>query len=119
MKNAIMQYGFVRMIEGEDYKLNEQLTIFEQTASGYHFSLSGGARIRLAEWLQKKEWQEEENVGNIIQNMAKSAVYQKILTTGKIADEENLLGKTEIEAVIHEFDKKENTRRPIGFSFEA
>lgn len=121
IKNYLMQYGFVRMIEGESYKLNEQLAIFEETVFGYQFSISGGARIRLAEWLHKKDWQEQEKVCTTIQNMAKSAVYQKILTAGKVAEnkEECLLGKAEIEAVINEFDEKESTRRPIGFSFEA
>lgn len=127
IKKKLASYGFVRQIDGECFDAYEQLEIFENTIKEYQFFITGGARIRLAEWFRKKEWLEQDAVVTQIQNMAKSVVYQKLLnqkpdlessvetSNGKA---EVFLGKEDIENAIREAEGKTATKRQIGFVME-
>lgn len=127
IKKKLSVYGFVRQIDGESFDAFEQLEIFENTLKKYQFSITGGARIKLAEWFRKKKWQEEDAVITQIQNMAKSVIYQKLLnmkpdieSSKKASGEkkEVFLGKEEIENIIQETEGKTETKRQIGFVLE-
>ena len=127
IKKKLSTYGFVRQINGESFDTYEQLEVFENTLKEYQFFITGGARIRLAEWFRKKKWQEEDAVVTLIQNIAKSVVYQKLLErkpemengiTSSGEKKEVFLGKEEIENVIREAEGKTETKRRIGFVLE-
>lgn len=125
IKKRLSQYGFVRRIDGENYDTYELLEAFEKTVKECHFSISGGARVRLVEWFRRKDWQEQESVVTLIQNMGKAAVYQRILEMSKEAGLqkedgscERILKKEEIEDAINEFEGKETEKRQIGFVLE-
>lgn len=127
IKKTLSAYGFVRQINGACFDVYEQLEVFENTIKEYQFLLTGGARIKLAEWFRKKDWKEQDAVVTQIQNMAKSAIYQRLLDMK--ADEKNrietgnempekFLGKEDIENVIGETEGKTATKRQIGFVME-
>lgn len=127
MKKLLSMYGFVRQIDGECFDAYEQLEVFENTIKEYRFSITGGARIRLAEWFKKREWLEHDAVLTQIQNMAKSVVYQKLLDTNFTSEDsknvesgksEKLLGREEIEIAIEDVSEKAATKRQIGFVLE-
>ena len=54
IKKKLASFGFVRQIDGECFDAYEQLEVFEMTIKEYQFSITGGARIKLAEWFRKK-----------------------------------------------------------------
>lgn len=127
IKRMLSVYGFVRQIDGESFDVYEQLEIFENTLKEYQFVITGGARIKLAEWFYKKNWQEEDAVITQIKNMAKSVVYQKLLDTKQYLKSdteagswklEKFLGKEEIENAIREVEGKTDAKRQIGFVME-
>lgn len=115
-KKQLAQYGFVRMTEGECYDAYEQLELFESTLESYQFALEDAAQKKLVEWFRKKEWQEQDAVMMQIQNMAKSAVYQKMLNS---EGRENRILEAEVCEVLAELCEDSGKKRQIGFVQEA
>lgn len=112
IKGLLENYGFVRVVQGEEYETTEQAEIFTDTIKAYQYQLEEAAEEYIVDYFNKQKWKEEDCVKIRIQNMAKEIVYNKLM------DErlnEKVISKEEIEKVICFHCREQITRRPMGF----
>lgn len=112
IKEQLENYGFVRIVQGEEYEAYEQIEIFRETIEGYQFQLEEEAEEYVTDFFEKQKWQEEDMVKIRIQNMAKEIVYNKLMEEGH---KDKLLKKEEVESVLHSLKSNKAQKRQIGF----
>lgn len=105
-------YGFARVVEGEEYEVLEQMNIFRDTLKMYQFELDEAAEKHIVKFLERQKWQEEDAVKIRIQNMAKEIVYNQMME-GRQKD--RLLRKEEVESVLQSLKLSKTQKRQIGF----
>ena len=112
IKEKLENYGFVRVVQGEEYKSSEQIEIFQETINMYQFRLEEDAEDYVVDFFGKLKWQEEDAVKIRIQNMAKEIVYNRLMEGRK---DENFLKKEEVESILHSLQSGKMQKRQIGF----
>ena len=112
IKEQLEKYGFVRIVQGEEYETYEQIEIFRETIEMYQFQLEEDAEEYVVDFFEKQKWQEEDMVKIRIQNMAKEIVYNKLMEAGH---NEKLLKKEEVQLVLHSLKSSKMQKRQIGF----
>lgn len=112
MKERLENYGFVRVVQGEEYEASEQIEIFRETLKTYQYRLEEDAKDYIEEFFEKQKWQEEDVVKVRIQNMAKEIVYNKLMDE---TDSDRDLKKAEVESVLHSLQSAKTQKRQFGF----
>lgn len=112
MKEKLENYGFVRVVQGEEYGASEQIEIFRETLKTYQYRLEEDAKDYIEEFFEKQRWQEEDVVKVRIQNMAKEIVYNKLMDE---TDSDRDLKKEEVESVLHSLQSAKTQKRQFGF----
>lgn len=116
IKEKLENFGFVRVVQGEEYKHSEQIEIFQETINMYQFRLEEKAEDYIVDFFGKLKWQEEDVVKIRIQNMAKEIVYNRLMEGGH---GEKFLKKEEVEYVLHSLQSGKMQQRQIGFLMEG
>ena len=112
LKELLDNYGFVKVVQGEEYKISEQVEIFLDTLNLYEFEVEEKTREFIVEFLKKQKWQEEDRVKIRIQNMAKETIYNRLLNSNY---SDKIIGKDEVEAVLHSNQEYKRHKRQMGF----
>ena len=112
IKGILENYGFVRVVKGEEYKVSEQVDIFREIIKKYQYQLDKVAENCMVDFLNKQKWQEEDDVKIRIQNMAKEIVYNKLMEQEQ---EDKVIRKEEVENAIRSFEWGKKTKRQMGF----
>lgn len=112
IKGLLENYGFVRVVQGEEYAASEQMAIFTDTMALYDYKLEKTAKEYIDEFFGKQKWKEEDAVKIRIQNIAKEIVYNKLMEPegkGKV------VRKAEVENVTQSLQCGKSTKRQMGF----
>lgn len=112
IKKQLENFGFVRVIEGEEYDTFEQMEIFQDTLKTYQFHLEEEAKGYIEEFFENQKWKETDMVKIRIQNMAKEIVYKKLM---KITTNDYWVTKEETQQVLSILQEKTVQKRQIGF----
>ena len=112
IKGLLENYGFVRVVQGEEYEVSEQMAIFTDTMALYDYKLEKTAKEYIDEFFGKQKWKEEDAVKIRIQNIAKEIVYNKLM---KPEGKGKVVRKAEVENVIQLMQCEKTTKRQMGF----
>ena len=112
IKRLLENYGFVRVVQGEEYEASEQIAIFVDTIAQYQYKLEKIAKEYIDEFFRKQKWQEEDAVKIRIQNIAKEIVYNKLMN---LKGNSKVIRKAEVENVIQSLQCEKTTKRQMGF----
>ena len=112
IKIQLENFGFVRVIEGEEYDALEQMEIFQNTLKTYQFQLETAAKQYIEDFFEKQKWQESDMVKVRIQNMAKEIVYKKLIEKDTT---DYWVTKEEAKKVLSSLQEKTPQKRQIGF----
>lgn len=110
IKQLIDSYHFCRVIEGEPYTEAEQLEILKEELAAYGFHLKNEAKI--SSQLKDTAWGKEDEVENILRNVARKMVYEKVLNDS--AKNKEVDSKSFADAF--EMQEKKEPVRVIGFA---
>ena len=112
VKGLLENYGFVRVVLGEEYDASEQIEIFMDTIEEFQYRLEKTAKECIVDFFNKQKWQEKDGVKIRIQNMAREIIYNKLIDENA---SEKVISKEEMENVINSRQWEKMTRRPMGF----
>lgn len=79
IQKCIERYFFIRIIEAEEYMLEEQMEEITSICKEYSYKMSEEAEAYIRLELEKKEWKDEEQVLCRLKNMVCNAVYEQAL----------------------------------------
>lgn len=114
VQQGMEQYFFLRMIEAEAYKTDEQLNIIREHCKKCGFTLDNADTNALYDELDGKKWKENEWVARKLQN----AVYQSLY---RIAIEESIekdMSQEIITGVLEYLERIPRKEKVIGFCRE-
>ena len=112
LKELLENYGFVKVVYGEEYEVVEQMEIFEEIVTTYGFQLEEEAKEVIIDFFHKQKWEEEDRVKIRIQNMAKEIVYNRLV---KEKHQDKNIKKEEVENVLHLLQESKKPKRQMGF----
>ena len=112
VQKHLEKYGFVRVVQGEQYDANEQIEIFQNTLEAYQFQLNEEAEHYVTEFFRKREWEETDVVKKRIENIAKELVYSNLI---REEAEKNIITKDEVEQVLISLQSEPARKKQIGF----
>lgn len=109
--NGLERYFFVRTIDGMKYEAGEQVDLFLEYLTRYGLELSESAAEALGEFINHKEWQEEDLVEKRLQHLVSHIVYGRQLTE----EYGNVIEKQELEEALQKETGNQSKKRSIGF----
>jgi len=112
VKKQLENYGFVRTIYAEAYRVDEQMEIFLDTLKAYQFQADAEAKQCMEAFFRKKEWNTFDAVKIRIENIAKEIVYCSFINEDV---QDNIVQKEEVEHVFASLAKETTKKRQIGF----
>lgn len=116
IKRLLSEDGFTRVVFGEIYDTDEQITLFMNVMECYQIRLEEDVQQEVIRFFEEKEWKETDVVEVKITNMAKSIVYQKIL---HMESQNMIVSKEDMNQAIRELTEESWKTRQIGFVKEA
>lgn len=111
IKRQLEQCFFVRVIEGEEYDLSEQIDIFQNIINEYQFEIDKEAKKEVEDFFRMRRWQEKDMVEKRICNLANDILYRKMLEDV----EEQVIDCQDVADILKNFELETGKKKQIGF----